>query len=299
MINKLDSLITPEICFEKIKDFPYQPHYINFDGLQMHYVDEGKGETILALHGEPTWSYLYRKFIPVLSTHYRFIAPDLIGFGKSEKPVNMSDYSYALHYNSIKNLIQQLDLKDITLVVQDWGGLIGLGVLGELPDLFNRVVILNTALSDGRKLPLAFKLWQNYAKYHHNLPIGNLVRRGSARTVDDSVVDAYNAPFPEKKYKAGARIFPSLAPNNKKADGVAQMIKARDVLAKWKKPALVLFSDKDPILGKMAHFFYKLMPAALEQQKITISNAGHFLQEDAGEEIANYIDQFIQGKLKI
>jgi len=296
----MQSIQTPEACFDGIKDFPYQAHYVDYNGLKMHYIDEGdkNGEVILALHGEPTWSYLYRKFVPVLSTKYRFIAPDLIGFGKSEKLLYMKDYTYPFHYNSVKNLIDKLQLKDITLVVQDWGGLIGLGVLGEFPELFKRIVILNTALADGRKLPLSFKAWQAFARYHPDLPVGGIVRKACARPVSDEVVEAYNAPFPEKKYKAGARIFPSLAPNDKKADGVLQMNRAAGVLSEWKKPAIVLFSDKDEILGKMVHFFYKIMPAAHQQKRITIENAGHFLQEDAGETIASHIDEFIQGKLK-
>jgi haloalkane dehalogenase len=297
----MESILTPNHCFDGIKDFPYQPNYLDYNGLKMHYIDEGNnnGEIILALHGEPTWSYLYRKFVPVLSSKYRFIAPDFIGFGKSEKLVDMKDYSYTFHYNSIKNLINKLQLKDITLIVQDWGGLIGLGVLGEFPELFKRVVILNTALSDGRKLPLSFKAWQAFARYHPDLPVGKIVRKASARPMSAEVMAAYDAPFPEKKYKAGARIFPSLAPNNKNADGVLQMNRAAKVLAEWKKPAIILFSDKDEILGKMVHFFYKLMPSAHQQKKITIENAGHFLQEDAGEEIATYIDEFIQEKLKV
>ena len=297
----METIFTPDYCFDGIKDFPYQPNYVDFNGLKMHYIDEGNknGEIILALHGEPTWSYLYRKFIPILSSKYRFIAPDFIGFGKSEKLIHMKDYSYTLHYNAVENLIDKLNLKDITLVVQDWGGLIGLGVLGEFPDLFKRIVILNTALSDGRKLPLSFKAWQAFAKYHPDLPVGKIVRKACARPMNAEVMAAYDAPFPEKKYKAGARIFPSLAPNNKKADGVLQMNRAAKVLSEWEKPAIVLFSDKDEILGKMVHFFYKIMPAAHLQQKITITNAGHFLQEDAGEEIAGYIDEFIQEKLKI
>jgi haloalkane dehalogenase len=297
----MESILTPDHCFDGIKDFPYQPNYINYNGLKMHYIDEGdkNGEIILALHGEPTWSYLYRKFVPVLSPKYRFIAPDFIGFGKSEKLVNMKDYSYTFHYNSVKNLIDTLQLKDITLVVQDWGGLIGLGILGEFPDLFKRVVILNTALADGRKLPLSFKVWQAFARFHPNLPVGKIVRKASARPMSEEIMAAYDAPFPEKKYKAGARIFPSLAPNDKYADGVLQMNRAAKVLSEWKKPAIILFSDKDEILGKMVHFFYKIMPAAHQQKRITIANAGHFLQEDAGEEIATYIDEFIQEKLKI
>jgi haloalkane dehalogenase len=296
----MQSILTPESCFSGITDFPYTANYVDYDGLKMHYIDEGDkdGEVILALHGEPTWSYLYRKFIPVLTPKYRFIAPDFIGFGKSAKLVDMEDYSYTFHYNSVIRLIKKLELKDITLVVQDWGGLIGLGVLGEFPDLFKRVVILNTALSDGRKLPLSFKAWQAFARYHPDLPVGKIVRKACARPMSDATMAAYDAPFPEKKYKAGARIFPSLAPNTKQADGVLQMNRAAKVLSEWKKPAIVLFSDKDQILGKMVHFFYKLMPAAHEQKRITIQNAGHFLQEDAGEEIAAYIDEFIEGKLK-
>ncbi len=297
----MKSILTPEACFDGIKDFPYKANFVDYNGLKMHYIDEGdkNGEVILALHGEPTWSYLYRKFVPVLSPKYRFIAPDLIGFGKSEKLLYMKDYTYTFHYNSVKNLIDKLQLKDITLVVQDWGGLIGLGVLGEFPELFKRLVILNTALADGRKLPLSFKAWQAFARYHPDLPVGGIVRKACARPVSDEVVAAYNAPYPEKKYKAGARIFPSLAPNDKKADGVLQMNRAAGVLSEWKKPAIVLFSDKDEILGKMVHFFYKIMPAAHQQKRITIENAGHFLQEDAGEEIAAYIDEFIQEKLKV
>ena len=298
----MEALLTPESCFDGIKDFPYQPNYVDFDGLKMHYIDEGNQENdeiILAIHGEPTWSYLYRKFVPVLAPKYRFIAPDLLGFGKSSKPVNMKDYTYTFHYNSIKNLIEKLQLKNITLVVQDWGGLIGLGVLGEFPELFKRVVILNTALADGRKLPLSFKAWQAFAKYHPNLPVGGIVRKACARPVSPEVVAAYDAPFPEKKYKAGAMIFPSLAPNDYKADGVIQMNRAAEVLKTWTKPAIILFSDKDEILGKMVHFFYKIVPAAHQQKRITIENSGHFLQEDAGEEIATYIDEFIQEKLKL
>ena len=297
----MEFITTPISCFDDIKDFPYEPNYVAYKGMQMHYIDEGdkSGEIILALHGEPTWSYLYRKFIPILSSKYRFIAPDFLGFGKSSKPVNMDDYTYSLHYDSLKNFIDTLQLKDITLVVQDWGGLIGLGVLGEFPELFKRVVILNTALSDGRKLPLSFKAWQAFAKYHPDLPVGKIVRKACARPMSDKVMAAYDAPFPEKKYKAGARIFPSLAPSTKNADGVLQMNRAAKVLSEWKKPAIILFSDKDQILGKMVHFFYKLMPAAHEQKRITIENAGHFLQEDAGETIATYIDEFIQEKLKV
>lgn len=284
--------------FKTLKDFTYKENFVTYNNLEMHYIDEGKGETILALHGEPSWSYLYRKFIPVLK-NYRFIAPDLIGFGKSDKIVGINNYSFDFHFKSLENLIQKLDLKDITLIVQDWGGLLGLSVLGEHPERFKSVVILNTFLPKGNKLSLFFKMWQWYAKYHPNLPIGKIIQMGTFQKLPKEIIQAYNIPFPTKKHKDGARAFPSLVPSKPSDEGVARMNKARKILSQWNKPALVLFSDKDKVLGGFEKFFYKLIPSSKEQKKIIIKNAGHFLQEEKGEEIAQYIDQFIQGGLKV
>ncbi len=290
-------ITTPLSRFDSIKDFPYQPHYIAYKGMKMHYIDEGEGEVILALHGEPTWSYLYRKFVPLLSQKYRFIAPDFFGFGKSDKPVNTSDYSFAFHYESLKNLIEQLQLKDITLVVQDWGGLIGLPVLGEKPELFKQMVVMNTSLPNGKPLPFFFKLWQAFATYHPSTPIGYIFKLGSFNKPSEEVLDAYRAPFPSRKYKAGAKAFPGLVPGKPSDKGIAEMNRAREVLSKWNKPALVLFSDKDKVLGHMVNFFHRLIPTATQRERIIIHNAGHFLQEEKGEEIAFYIDEFMQGKI--
>ena len=290
-------LRTPEKRFENLPDFPYKPNYITINGIRLHYLDEGDGEVILALHGEPTWTYLYRKFIPLLSKNYRFITVDLPGFGRSDKPSRIKDYSYEFHFNILTKFIDQLQIKDINLVVQDWGGFLGLGILGEHPDWFKRVVIMNTALPIGEeKLPKAFKLWKLYARFHPTFPIGKVVKMGSYRKdqFNAEIVKAYDAPFPSSKYKAGTRSFPKLVPMTPNDPGVERMKKARKVLAKWEKPAIVLFSDKDPIMKPAAKFFKNLIPTTKNAEKQIVKNAGHFLQEDAGEEIAERIDEFIK-----
>ncbi len=284
--------------FESIKDFPYKENFVDFENLKMHYIDEGNGETILALHGEPTWSYLYRKFIPTLK-NYRFIAPDFIGFGKSDKIVGRKNYSFDLHFKSLENLIHKLDLNDITLVVQDWGGLLGLSLLAEYPERFKRVVVLNTFLPAGKKLAFPFRLWRMFAKYHPSLPVSGIVQYASYQKLSKKVLDAYDAPFPNKKHKGGAVAFPLLVPAHRNDPAVKPMQKARDILSQWNKPALVMFSDKDKVFSGLEKFFYKLIPTSNQQQKITIKDAGHFLQEEKGEEIANYIDKFMKDDLRI
>jgi len=291
----MEIIKTPKSAFDQITDFPFTENYIDFENIKMHYIDEGKGETILALHGQPTWSYLYRTFIPHLKDH-RFIAPDLIGFGKSDKIVGSENYSYDLHLNSLKNFIDKLDLNDITLIVQDWGGLLGLGLLGQFPERFKRVVILNTFLPIGKPANFGFKIWQWFAKYHPSIPTGGVVQFASASKLSKEVVAAYNAPFPSRKYKGGAKSFPRLVPTHPSDDGVKEMKDAREVLSKWNKPALVLFSDKDKVFSGAEKFFYKLIPTVKDEEKIIIKNAGHFLQEEKGEEIAQYIDKFIKGQ---
>lgn len=294
----MKSIKTPGDSFKNIKDFPFTEHYVQFQDLEMHYVDEGEGETILAIHGQPSWSYLYRKFIPVLKD-YRFIAPDLIGFGKSDKIIGPKNYSFELHLQSLVNLIEQLELKDITLIVQDWGGLLGLSLLAEFPERFKRVVILNTFLPRGKPLPFIFKLWVAFAKYHPSAPVGKIIQFGSHNKLSKDVIAAYDAPFPNKKYKDGIKSFPALVPGKPTDEAVPYMLKARKVLSEWKKPALVLFSDKDKVFSGMEKFFYRLIPSTNEYKKITIKNAGHFLQEEKGEEIAAYVDVFMKGGLKV
>ncbi|MEP3210802.1 MAG: haloalkane dehalogenase [Maribacter sp.] len=289
---------TPSERFENLPGFSFKENYVQFQDMKMHYIDEGAGEIILALHGEPSWCYLYRKFVPVLGA-YRFIAPDFFGFGKSDKPTQTKDYSYEFHLETLIHFCKQLALRDITLVVQDWGGLLGLGLLGQQPELFKRVVIMNTFLPVGKSLKFPFKMWQWFAKYHPSIPVGGVIQFASHRTISKDILKAYDAPFPSRKYKAGARIFPSLVPGKKNDPAVPYLKMAREVLSKWNKPALVLFSDKDKVLGGLEKFFYKLIPTAKDQRKILIADAGHFLQEEKGEEIARYIDAFVKGELEI
>ncbi|MGB3547841.1 MAG: haloalkane dehalogenase [Saprospiraceae bacterium] len=293
----MQTVRTPAARFADLPDYPYRENYVDFEGIRMHYLDEGSGETILALHGEPSWSFLYRKFIPVLTPGHRFIAPDLIGFGKSDKIVGWRDYSYDLHFRSLENLIDRLELNDITLIVQDWGGLLGLALLGAHPRRFKRVVILNTFLPRGNRLPLGFRIWQWFARYHPSVPVGRIIQYASFTKLSREVIAAYNAPHPGRKYKDGAKSFPSLVPSKPTDGGVDRMNEARRVLSEWTKPALVLFSDKDPVLSGFEGFFYDLIPTAQDRPRITIENAGHFLQEEKGEEIAGYVKQFMAGTL--
>lgn len=288
----MEILKTDPERFRDLTDFPFKENYIEFGTLDMHYIDEGEGEVILALHGEPTWSYLYRKFVPVLKD-YRFIAPDMIGFGKSDKIVGWKNYSFDLHYRSLKNLINKLELNEITLIVQDWGGLLGLSLLGEYPERFKRVVILNTFLPKGNKLPWYFKLWQYFARYHPSLPAGRIVKFASFGKITKAVRKAYDSPFPTKKYKDGAKAFPLLVPSGPEDEGVDQMNKARKVLSEWNRPALVIFSDKDPVFSGLEKFFHKLIPGSYGSKPIVIQGAGHFLQEEKGAEIAKYIKDFM------
>ncbi len=291
----MNYLRTPDEHFQGLPGFPYEPHYLEINGGRIHYLDEGAGQIILCLHGEPSWSYLYRKFIPILAPSYRVIAPDFFGFGRSDKLPNMADYSYQMHFETLEKFLEQLALRDITLVCQDWGGLLGLGMVGAHPEWFARLVIMNTFLPVGKRpMPAAFNAWKNFARLTPNLPIGRVIKMGTHQPLSKEIKAAYNAPFPSKKYKAGAKSFPMLVPQKPEDPGVAEMKRARAVLKEWEKPALVMFSDKDPIMRGGDKFFRGTIPTANDQPKITIHDAGHFLQEDKGEEIAGHIKAFME-----
>ncbi len=291
----MEVIRTPDECFDKINDWPFEPRYLNVLGdIRMHYVEEGKGETILCLHGEPSWAYLYRKMIPTLSEKYKVIAPDLLGFGRSDKPLKKSDYTFQMHFSALKEFLEEKKLNEITVVVQDWGGLLGLSLVGAMPEKFKRLVIMNTSLPIGDKpMPPAFKAWKTFSQTTPILPIGKIIKMGTHRKLSKATVNAYNAPFPSGKYKAGARVFPALVPDKPTSEGVTELKQARAVLKEWDKPALVMFSDKDPIMSGAWKWFYYNIPTAKDQPKITIKDAGHFLQEDAGEEIAQHIVDFM------
>ena len=311
-------LRTPDSRFENLPDYDFSPNYLEIDGLRIHYVDEGPKEAnpILLMHGEPSWSYLYRKMIPPLvESGYRAIAPDLMGFGKSDKPSKIKDYSYQKHVDTMVEFVTQLKLQNITLFCQDWGGLIGLRVVGEDPERFARIVAANTNLPSAKGLkakigyPL-FKLkirrlgtvtpeqlrekpnfmrWVAFSQTVPELPIGDLIQSSTVTDLSSEVVRAYDAPFPDASYKAGARIFPYLVPSQ-----LTQNRKVwENVLTKWEKPFLTAFSDRDPITRGGEKYFQNKIPGAQGQNHVTIEDAGHFLQEDKGEEIAQVIIDFI------
>lgn len=288
---------TPEERFENLEDYPFSPNYLEVEeGLQMHYVDEGGKEypVILLLHGEPSWSYLYRKMIPILSKNYRVIAPDLIGFGKSDKFVRKEDYSYQKHVNWITTFVEQLDLNDITLFCQDWGGLIGLRLLASIEDRFARIIASNTFLPTGQyPMPESFLQWREYSQHSPGFDIGKVLNMGTVEELSEKALAAYNAPFPSEEYKAGARIFPMLVPIDSK-DPEAQKNKlVWQKLTHWKKPFLTIFGDKDLIMLGAEKVFQNVVPGA-KGQKHTLLNAGHFIQEEKGEDLAKMIIDFYQ-----
>lgn len=291
-------LRTPDERFRNLDGFPYAPHYVEIGGLRMHYVDEGQGEPVLCLHGEPSWSYLYRHMIPSLSASHRVVAPDWIGFGRSDKLPRVENYSFALHQDMLAAFVEALGLQSITLVCQDWGGLLGLTVASEMPDRFARLVIMNTYLPTGEEpVSEAFLLWRGYAeRLGTALPVGRMMARAfqNERSKTAGVRAAYEAPFPDDSYKAGVAAFPLLVPLHPEDPGAAEMGLARQRLSQWRKPALVLFSDGDPITRGADAFFRALIPGAAGQPAVTVEGAGHFLQEDKGEEIAAHILAFLE-----
>lgn len=288
---------TPDERFSKLPDFPFSPHYIEVNGMRIHYVDESKGETILCLHGEPSWSFLYRKMIAAMSRKHRVIAMDFIGFGRSDKFTEREAYTFKMHLGTLMGFIKAMDLNQITVVVQDWGGLIGLATVAHLPERFARLVIMNTGLPTGKGKPSeAFLAWRKHVETHPDLPIGPSILGGVAHRhkLTKEIVAAYEAPFPDVTYKAGAAVWPLLVPISPDDPASAEMRHAREILSKWNKPSLVMFSDKDPITGGGDKFFRSLIPTAKDQPEITIKDAGHFLQEEKGEEISQHILDFIK-----
>ena len=310
---------TPDKRFANLPGFDFEPHYQFIDGLRIHYLDEGPpdGEPILLMHGEPSWCYLYRKMIPPLvQAGHRVIAPDLLGFGRSDKFISKRSYSYQLQVDLMTRLVQELDLQGITTFVQDWGGLIGLRVVAEEPQRFARIIAANTGFPQapgwqgfiGKYLfrwqvwkegrvgteiswdDITLTRWVAFTRQAQLFPVGEIIQRATVSHLPDDIMAAYDAPFPDERYKAGARIMPSLIPTQLAVNHEAW----KQVLTKWQKPFLTAFSDSDPITRKGDLIFRRYVPGAKKQPHAVILGAGHFLQEDKGEDLAQVTLDFIQ-----
>jgi haloalkane dehalogenase len=293
----MEILRTPDDRFAALPGYAFAPHYVQIGELRMHYVDEGPrdGAIVLCLHGEPSWSYLYRKMIPPLvSAGLRVIAPDLIGFGRSDKPASRDDYTFQRHVDWMVAFLDALELRDLTLFCQDWGGLIGLRLVAEHPDRFARVVASNTFLPTGDQKPSqAFIAWRTFSQSVPEFPVGKIVSTGCARSVDPEVIAAYDAPFPDERYKAGARQFPLLVPASPDDPAAAPNRAAWERLRTFPRPFLTAFGDSDPITRGADARLQAAIPGAAGQPHTTIARAGHFIQEDAGEELAEVITAFV------
>ena len=286
----VQTIRTPENRFTDLPDYPFGEHYADVgDDLRLHYVDEGPSDAppVLMLHGEPTWSYLYRHMIPVFAdAGIRALAPDLIGFGKSDKPVRPEDYSYQAHMDWMTRWMVDLDLRGITLICQDWGSLIGLRLAAENPDRFDRIVVANGFLPTGDRDPgPAFKVWRAFARYAPVLPIGRIVAFGTQRKLTADERAAYDAPFPSRAYKAGARAFPQLVPTSPDDPAAPANRAAWAALGAWEKPFITLFGAQDPILGGADKPLQAHVPGSADQPHARLEGS-HFIQEDAGVEIA-------------
>lgn len=299
----METLRTPDERFAGLPDYAFEPHYLEVpsddaDTVRVHYLDEGPrdGDGVLLMHGEPSWCFLYRHMIPVLTAAgFRVIAPDLVGFGRSDKPTERGDYTYQRHVDWMRAVLEQLDLVDATLVAQDWGGLIGLRLVAEHPDRFARVVAANTSLPTGDRNPGdAFLAWQRYSQETPDFAVGMIVDGGCTTDLVPEVVAAYDAPFPDDRYKQGARQFPVLVPTSPKDPAAGSNRAAWESLRRFTKPFLCAFSDRDPITGGADRTLRAEIPGCEGQPHTTIEGGGHFLQEDRGPELARVVVDFVR-----
>lgn len=285
----MDVFRTPDERFQGLPGFDFQPHYAEVDGLRLHYLDEGEGRPVVCFHGEPTWAFLYRKMLrPLVEGGNRVICPDYAGFGRSDKPTDRSWYSYERHCELVGELLAGLDLSEATVVVQDWGGPIGLRWAMENADRVRALVILNTGLFTGR-VSKGFLAWRDFAERNPDLPVGFVIQGGTTTELPDEVIAAYEAPFPTTESKAGAAQFPLLVPTSEQEPMAIQQREMGDALRSWEKPVLLAFPDGDPVFPfpKAGERFIEMIPTAAGQTKI--EGAAHFMQEDRGEQIAGEI----------
>lgn len=279
---------TPDTRFDDLPGYAFEPNYVDVDGLRMHYVDEGPrdGQPIVCFHGEPSWAYLYRKMVrPFVEAGYRVIVPDYAGFGRSDKPTDRRWYTFDRHSELVARVLAELDLQGAIVVVQDWGGAIGLRWATENADRVAALSISNTGLFTGR-VSKGFMAWRDFAERNPDLPVGFVIQTATTTELPDDIIAAYDAPFPTVESKAGAAQFPLLVPTSEDAPGAQTMRGIADELSRWQKPALVAFSDQDQIFPypKAGQVFCDLIPTAGEQ--VRIEGASHFLQEDRGEHLA-------------
>ncbi len=291
-------LRTDESRFVGLPDFDYTPHYLEIGGLRVAFIDEGPRDApvVLLMHGEPTWSFLYRKMIPVLlAAGLRVVVPDLVGFGRSDKPVRARDYTYLHHVQWMSAWLQAVDLHHVTLFCQDWGSLIGLRMVAGAPQRFDRVALGNGGLPTGTEfIPRAFKIWRAFARYSPWFPIGRIVRAGCAQGLGNAEVAAYDAPFPTRRHEVGARRFPALVPTSPDDPERHNNEQAWEVFKRWDKPFITLFSTRDPITRGGYRVWQERVPGAKGQAHASIRGAGHFLQEDRGAEVAQALVTFIR-----
>ena len=293
----MQALRTPDERFNDLPDYDFDPHYVEISGLRMHYVDEGPRSSpqVLMLHGEPSWSYLYRRIIPpVVATGSRVIAPDLIGFGKSDKLAIREEYTYQTHMDWLTQFVHALGLKNILLVCHDWGGLLGLRLAAENEDIFDALFTTNTFLPTG-DIPASdsFDKWRRFSQETPNFDIGAIINRGCIVDLSIDEIAAYDAPFPDETFKAGPRQFPLLVPTTPDDPAAPANRRAWEVLARWEKPFMTAFGDSDPITRGADIFMQRAIPGAKDQDHTTIASAGHFIQEDNPQHLSEAVCRFV------
>jgi haloalkane dehalogenase len=292
----IEALRTPDDRFDDLVDYDFEPHYLDVDGVRIHYLDEGprNARPVVLFHGEPTWSFLYRKVIPALTAAgYRSIAPDYPGFGKSDKPVDTAYYTYDRHIGVMESMLASLGVGSATAVVQDWGGPIGIRLAVEHPEWFDRMSILNTGLFSGREPGPGFMQWRSFVERTPDLPIGFIMARSAVTDWPQEAFDGYEAPFPDVSYKVGAHQFPLIVPIAENQPGASKMGEVKAAMAEWTHPTQVLFSTDDPIFSpRVGQRWVDRVPGATTLE--LIEHAGHFLQEDQGEEVGRRLVDFLQ-----
>ena len=296
-------LRTPDARFENLPGYNFSPNYAEISDpdlgkMRLHYVDEGPRDalTVIMMHGEPSWSFLYRGMIErVAASGLRVLAPDLVGFGRSDKPTETSDYTYSKHVAWMTQWLEAMNLERAVLFCQDWGGLIGLRLVANTPDLFAGVLAGNTFLPTGQgKVSKAFEAWRDFSQTTPEFKVGRIIQGATVTDLSDAIVAGYDAPYPDESYKAGARIFPALVPTSEDMDGAEDNKKAWAVLSRWEKPFLTCFSDSDPVTGGLDTLFQKNIPGCKGQPHETVKGGGHFLQEDCAEDLSRIIIDFCE-----